>query len=168
MIFMKNLISFLLVLFFASALQAGVPVVFYANSAAAGTTTTETAITLTLSRSTAATSTGASFVIPSGKKYLIHSITFATLGNAVATAQTTVFSLRVNTTGATTTSTTPILLAATSATPATASAWDRVCFSFADAFSLSGDGTATFGITAKATYVTNAPTWFVTITAEEL
>jgi len=164
---MKTLISVFLALFLSVALRAGVPVTFYANSAAAGATTVETAITLTMSRSTAATTTGVSFVIPANKKYVIKSIMVATMGNAVATAQNTVFNLRVNTAGAVTTSSTPVIFSTTSATPATASAWDRICYTLGDSFTISGDGTIQLGITAKATYTTNAPTWFVTIIAEE-
>jgi hypothetical protein len=136
---------------------------YYAVAAAAGTTTTETAITLTKSSGTSATSTGTSFVITSGKTFRIEAITFATRGNTTATAQSTTFNFRINTAGAVTTSTTPIILAMRSATPATSLAWDRVFVTIPDGMEIAGDGTLQFGITAAATYTTNAPTWDVTI-----
>lgn len=143
----------------------------YAVAAAAGTTGTETAITLTKSAGTAATSTAASFTVTSGKVFRITSIAVATRGNNTATAQATTFNLRVNTGGAVTTSTTPIVIALRSATPATANSWDRVSLPMdstgGGVLELTGDGTLQFGITAAATYVTNAPTWDVWITGYE-
>jgi len=140
----------------------------WATAAAAGTTGTETAITLTRSPAPgSATTTGTSWTPTSGKRFRITSVTFATRGHATATIQTTTFSLRVNTAGATTT-TSNVLLAGRCATPATASAWDRVQFFFDDmGLELVGDGTLTFGVTAAATYTTNAPTWDVMITGYE-
>lgn len=140
---------------------------YYAVAAAAGTTTTETAITLTKSSGTAATSTGTSFVITSGKKYRITHLSVATRGNSTATIQTTTFNFRINTAGAVTTSSTPIVFAARSATPATASAWDRYIIPIPDGFEITGDGTLQFGFTAAATYTTNAPTWDVSIIGYE-
>jgi len=141
---------------------------FYAVAAAAGTTTTEKAITLTESSGTSATSTGASFVVTSGKKFRITSIVLATRGHATATIQSTTFNLRINTAGAVTTSSTPVLLSARCATPATASAWDRLVVPLPDSgLEIPGDGTLQFGITAAATFTTNAPTWDVVILGYE-
>ena len=142
-------------------------IVYYATGVAAGTTTTETAITLTKSSGTSSTSSAASFVITSGKRFRITAIAFATRGNSTATVQTTTFSFRINTGGAVTTSSTPILLQMRSATPATASAWDRVLMPIPEGFEILGDGTIQFGITANATYTTNAPTWDVMIMGYE-
>lgn len=136
---------------------------YYAVAAAAGATTVETAITLTKSSGTSATTTGTSFVITSGKRFRITHLSVATRGNATATIQSTTFNLRLNTGGAVTTTSTPVLFSARSATPATASAWDRYIISIPDGFEIAGDGTAQFGITAAATYTTNAPTWDVNI-----
>jgi hypothetical protein len=141
---------------------------FYAVAAAAGATTVETAITLTKSSGTAATSTAASFVVTAGKRFKITHISVATRGNATATVQTTTFNFRINTAGAVTTASTPIILAVRSATPATASAWDRYSIELpADGLEIPGDGTLQFGITAAATFVTNAPTWDVNIIGYE-
>lgn len=141
---------------------------FYAVAAAAGTTGTETAITLTRSSGTSATSTGASWTVTNAKRFKIIYLSFATRGNNTATAQTTTFNFRINTGGAVTTTSTPIILAARSATPATANAWDRVVISLpGDGLELVGTGTLQFGITAAATYVTNAPTWDVTMIGYE-
>lgn len=136
---------------------------FWANAAATGTTTTETAITLTKSSGTAANTTAASFVVPSGKRFRITHLSVATRGNAVATAQSTVFNLRINTGGAVTTTSTPIVFSAQSATAAVASAWDRYIIPIPDGFEILGDGTLQFGITAAATFITTAPTWSVNI-----
>lgn len=136
---------------------------FYANNVAAGTTTTETLFTLTKSSGTGATSSATTFVITSGKKFRITAISVASRGNATATVQSTVFNLRLNTGGACIVTSTPILFAAQSATPATASAWDRVIIPVPDGYEITGDGTIQFCLSAAATYTTNAPTWSVNI-----
>lgn len=141
---------------------------WYAVAAAAGTTTTETAITLTQSSGTSATTTGTSFKPTSGNRLKITGIVFATRGHATATRQTTTFNLRVNTGGAVTTSSTPIILAARCATPGTANAWDRLVIPLpGDGLEIPGDGTLQWGVTAAATYTTNAPTWDVLIIGYE-
>jgi hypothetical protein len=139
----------------------------YATNAAAGATTVETAITLTKSAGTGATSTGTSFVVTSGKKFRITAITFAARGHATATIQATTFSLRMNTGGAVTTTSTPVLIQARVATPATASAWDRLSVPIPDGLEIAGDGTLQIGVTAVAVFTTNAPTWDVWITGYE-
>lgn len=139
----------------------------YAVAAASGATTVETAITLTKSAGTAATSTGTSFVVTAGKTFRITALSVATRGHATATIQTTTFNLRMNTAGAVGTTSTPVLLSVRSATPATASAWDRVIVPIPDGFEIAGNGTIQIGMTANATFVTNAPTWDVTIIGYE-
>lgn len=141
---------------------------FSAVAQASGTTGTETAITLTRAGSPgAATTTGTSFVPTSGKRLKITSITFAARGNATATIQSTTFSLRVNTAGAATTGSN-VVLQGRCATPATASAWDRLSLPLEYAgIELVGDGTMAFIVTANAVFTTNAPTWDVLITAIE-
>jgi hypothetical protein len=140
---------------------------YYATGVASGTTGTETAITLTKSSNTAATSTGVSQIPASGKRFRITSITFASRGHATATAQVTTFNLRINTAGAVVTTSTPIVIQARTATPATALAWDRFQVPIPDGFEILGDGTLQFGVTANAVFVTNAPTWDVLITGYE-
>lgn len=144
-----------------------VQVNYYAVATAAGSTGTETLFTLTKSSGTASTTTATTFVPTSGKKFRITSLSFATRGNATATIQTTTFNLRINTAGACLVSSTPIVLSARSATPATASAWDRILLPIPDGFEIAGDGTMQFCVSAAATYTTNAPTWDVTITGYE-
>lgn len=141
---------------------------FSAVAAASGTTTTETAITLVKSTGFGiATSSAASHLITSGKRFRITSMLFAARGHATATIQSTTFNVRSNAAGATGT-TSNILLSARCATPATASAWDRVLFNFGETGpEILGDGTQTFGVTAAATFTTNAPTWDVQITGYE-
>lgn len=140
----------------------------WATGAAAGATGTETAITLTRSGSPgAATTTGTSFTPTSGKRFRITSVTFASRGNATATAQVTTFALRVNTAGAVTT-TSNITVAARTATPGTALAWDRFILQLPDeGIEIAGNGTVQFGVTANAVFTTNAPTWDALITGYE-
>jgi len=140
----------------------------YAVSVASGATNTETAITLTSAGTTGgASSSAASFTVTAGKRFRITSIAFATRGNSTATAQLTTFTLRVNSAGAVTTTSNP-LIAATTATPAVALDWDRVSFNFGDEGpEIVGDGTLQFGLTARSTFTTNAPTWYATITGYE-
>lgn len=137
---------------------------FWANAAAAGATTVETAITLTRANTTfgGATSTGTSHTPTSGKRFRIQQILVGSRGNNTATAQITTFNLRVNTAGAVTTSSNIVTSTAT-ATPATANAWDRALLTIPDGFEIPGNGTLQWGITAAATFTTNAPTWFVNI-----
>lgn len=140
---------------------------YYAVAAAAGTTTTETAISLTKSSGTSATSAANSWAITPLKRFRILQISVATRGNATATIQTTTFNLRVNTGGACTTSSTPVLMSFRSATPATSSAWDRYYVEIPDGYEIVGTSTLQFCVTAAATYTTNAPTWDVNIIGYE-
>lgn len=140
---------------------------YYAVAVAAGTTGTETLFTLTKSSGTAATSTATTFTPTSGKRFRITGISVATRGNVTATVQTTTFNFRLNTAGACLVSSTPIWLAVRSATPATASAWDRVLVPIPDGYEIAGNGTLQFCVSAAATYTTNAPTWDVWITGFE-
>ena len=139
----------------------------FASSAAAGASGVETALTLTKSAGAAANVSAASFVVTSGKTFRVTSISVATRGHATATAQATTFSLRLNAAGAVTTTSTPVLLQARSATPATASAWDRVIVPIPDGFEIAGNGSVQIGVTANSVYTTNAPTWDVAIIGYE-
>lgn len=144
------------------------PVNFFATGAAAGTTGTETAITLSRSPSPGGTvTTGTSFVVTSGKRFRITSASFSSRGNATATAQVSVFSVRVNTGGATTTSS-AIFFQGRTGNGAAASSYDRFVVDFGGIGpEIPGDGTLTFGVTANSVFVTNAPTWDVLITGVE-
>jgi hypothetical protein len=143
---------------------------FYATGVAAGATGVETAIQLakagTLGSAPAAAA--ASLVPPSGKRFRITSITFASRGTRrprrrsrpSTSASTPPERSRPRSTG--------ILLQARTATPATALAWDRFTITFEDdGPELIGDGTLQWGVTANAVFVTNAPTWDVLITGYE-
>lgn len=146
-----------------------VPVNFWANGVATGATGVETAITLSKSPSAGGTVTTApSVVITAGKRFRITAISFASRGNATATAQVSTFSIRVNTAGAVTT-TSPIWFSARTATLASSFAWDRTAvFTFTDAGpELLGDGVLQIGVTASAVFTTNAPTWDVQIVGYE-
>jgi hypothetical protein len=142
----------------------------YATGIASGTTGTETAVPLAKAGTVGgAPAAGAnSLTPPTGKRFRITSITFASRGHATATAQVTTFNIRVNAAGAVATNSTGILLQARTATPATALAWDRFTITFEDdGPELVGDGTLQWGVTANAVFVTNAPTWDVLITGYE-
>ena len=147
--------------------MANARITYYATAVAAGATTVVTAITLTKSSDVGSTSNAASFVIPAGMRFRITSVMLATRGHATATIQTTTFHIRINTAGAVTTSSTPIILAARVATPATASAWDRLIMPVPEGLDIMGDGTLQWGMTAAATYTSNAPTWDVAICGYE-
>jgi hypothetical protein len=143
--------------------MANTRLAYYATGVAAGATGVETAISLTKSSDNAATSAAVSWVVGSGKRFRIMAIMVASRGNSTATAQATTFNLRVNTAGAVTTSSTPIILALRTANAATASAWDRAYIDIPEGQEIAGDGTLQFGITANAVFTTNAPTWDVAI-----
>lgn len=140
----------------------------WASGAASGATGVETAITLTRSGGAgAATSSAATFVPTSGKRFRMTSVTFASRGSATATAQVTTFTVRVNSAGAVTTASNAYLQGRT-ATPATALSWDRITLPLEEAgMEIVGDGTLQFGVTANSVFVTNAPTWDVVITGYE-
>lgn len=140
---------------------------FYANAVASGTTGTETLITLTQSKGTAATSSASTYTITSGKTLRITAIQVGSRGHATATIQISTFNLRLNTAGACIVSSTPILMGIATATPATASAWDRSTLTLGDGYEIAGNGTIALCISANAVFVTNAPTWFVNIIGYE-
>lgn len=141
---------------------------FYVNNFASGATTVETIITWTQSKGTGAvTAATASYTITSGKTLRITALQVASRGNSTATVQSTVFNLRLNTAGACVVTSTPILFAAQSATPATASAWDRVTIPIPDGYEIAGNGTIALCISAASTFVTNAPTWAVNLIGYE-
>lgn len=141
----------------------------YATGVAAGTTGTETAISLikALCDGTAPAAGAASIAPTNGKRFRITSITLASRGHATATAQVTKFTLRCNSGGAVTTASNAALVVQT-ATPATALAYDRVSLPLEDAgLEFAGSATLQIGLTANAVYTTNAPTWDVLITGYE-
>lgn len=140
---------------------------YYASSAASGTTGTETLITLTKASGTSATTTGTSLTPSSGKTFRITSIVFSSQGHATATTQVTTFSFRINTAGACVVTSTPIVYQVKTQTPATSLAFDRFAMPISDGWEIAGNGTLTFCISANAVFVTNAPTWNVTITGYE-
>jgi hypothetical protein len=144
-----------------------VNLIFSATGVAAGATGVETAITLSKAADTGATASAVSFVVTSGKRFRVTSITFGTQGNAAATAQATTFNLRINTAGAVVVATTPIVLSARSATAAVAGAYDRVTLPIPDGLEFLGTGTLQFGLTANSVFVTNAPVWDVLIAGFE-
>jgi hypothetical protein len=140
---------------------------YYFDATASGSTGTETMITLTKSFGTLATSSGTSFVVTAGKTFRINDMWFASRGNVTATAQVTKCSLRFQR-GVVGAASTPVLLAASTATPATALAWDRtINLVGGDGFEIAGDGTVQFGLSCAATFTTNAPTWYGAISGYE-
>lgn len=142
-------------------------VTFSANGVASGTTGTETAITLRKSSGFGATSTAVSFVPTANRTFVITSMVFSARGHATATLQATTFNFRLNTSGAVTTSTTPILFSVKVATPSVAGAFEAVQVPMSEGYEIFGDGTLQFGVTANAVFTTNAPTWDVLIIGYE-
>lgn len=142
-------------------------VIYYATAAAAGTTGTETAITLTKASGTSATSTAVSFAPTSGKRFRIQQLLVSAVGHATGTTQATTFALRINTAGAVITTSTPIVWKGRVQTPATTLAYQQISIPIPDGYEILGDGTLQFGVTANAVYTTNAPTWDVTLIGYE-
>lgn len=141
------------------------PVIWYVTNSTVGATTVESAITLTKSSGTAATFTCQTCQITSGKTLRIQSISFSSQGNAVATAQTTKFNLRLATSGNCLLGTTPVWLSAVTATAATASAFDRYAIDIHDGYEL-GSSTV-FCASVNSTFTANAPTANIVIVGYE-
>lgn len=141
--------------------------IFYATAAAAGTTGSETAITLTKAAGTGSTANAVSFVVTSGKRFRIQQILVSAVGHATGTTQATTFSFRINTAGGVTTTSTPVVWKGRVQTPATSLAYQQISIPVPDGYEILGDGTLQFGMTANAVFTTNAPTWDVTIIGYE-
>jgi len=141
---------------------------FWALGVASAATNVDQLLTLTRSTAPGSTATtGTSFVVTAGKRFRITSLMVAARGNNTATAQTTNFSIVVNTGGAVTTASEP-MLAMRCPTPATANIVDRVVLQWShDGPEILGDGTLQWGIVTRSTFTTNAPTLDVTITGYE-
>lgn len=138
-------------------------IVLYATGAAVGSASTETAITLTKSSGTAATTSADSFVVTSGKTFRIQGVKFKTRANNTATTHTTIVRLRLNTAGAVGTSSTPVLFAGRCISGAVSQDTDVFDMLFPEGYEIVGDGTLQIGVTVYSSYVTNAPTIDVSI-----
>lgn len=141
---------------------------FWALGVASAATNVDQLLTLTRSTAPGSTATtGTSFVVTAGKRFRITSLMVAARGNNTATAQTTNFSIVVNTGGAVTTASEP-MLAMRCPTPATANIVDRVVLQWShDGPEILGDGTLSWGIVSRSTYTTNAPTLDVQVVGYE-
>jgi hypothetical protein len=143
-------------------------VVFYSDTVTAGATGVETLLTLTRAFGLDATTTGTSHKTSAGgKKLRITALEFYVRGHNTATAQTTLFSLRVNKDGAAIATTTPIIFQQRMSTPATANVVDRVVIPIPDGLDIPGGENVQFCISANSVFVTNAPTLQVTIIGYE-
>lgn len=138
-------------------------IVLYATGAAVGSASTETAITLTKSSGTAATTSADSFVVTSGKTFRIQGVKFKTRANNTATTHTTIVRLRLNTAGAVGTSSTPVLFAGRCISGAVSQGTDVFEMLFPEGYEIVGDGTLQIGVTVLSSYTTNAPTIDVAI-----
>lgn len=140
----------------------------YATAFASGATTIETIFTLTFAPNVGATSTLTTYPITNAKHFRITSLILSTVGNAVATAETTTFSLRVNASGACVVTSTPILTSFRLATTAVAGAIDRIFINPTDGIEVNNNGGGIqFCVTANSVFVANAPTWDVEISGYE-
>lgn len=138
-------------------------IVLYATGAAVGSASTETAITLTKSSGTAATTSADSFVVTSGKTFRIQGVKFKTRANNSATTHTTLVRLRLNTAGAVGTTSTPVLLSGRCISGAVSQDTDVFEMLFHEGYEIVGDGTLQIGVTVNSNYATNAPTIDVAI-----
>lgn len=141
----------------------------YASGSAAGATGTATLITLAQVRGTTALASSGSYAITPGKTLRITGIRVQHIGNTTATTALTNFHLRVNTAGAVVATTTPIVFQARVQTPATSVAVASYEVPLADGYEIFNPvgGSINIGMSATSTYVTNAPTIDVHITAYE-
>lgn len=135
-----------------------VHVTYYVTASTVGATTAESALVFTKASATSATSSAYTFAITNGKTYRITNISIATLGNATPTAQSTIFNLRVNTAANCSAASTPVIWSSRSATPATASTWDRLIFDIPDGLQIAGTSTLQICASVNSTFTTNAPT----------
>lgn len=138
-------------------------IVLYATGAAVGSASTETAITLTKSSGTSATTSADSFVVTSGKTFRIQGVKFKTRANNTATTHTTIVRLRLNTAGAVGTTSTPVLFAGRCISGAVSQGTDVFDMLFPEGYEIVGDGTLQIGVTVLSSYATNAPTIDVAI-----
>lgn len=138
-------------------------IVLYATGAAVGSASTETAITLTKSSGTAATTSADSFVVTSGKTFRIQGVKFKTRANNSATTHTTLVRLRLNTAGAVGTTSTPVLFSGRCISGAVSQDTDVFEMLFPEGYEIVGDGTLQIGVTVNSNYATNAPTIDVAI-----
>lgn len=139
-----------------------------ANNHASGATGVETIITLRKSSGTDATSTGTTFVVTSGKTFVITGIIFGVKGHNTATNSQTTFNVRINTNGNVVAATTPILLSARVCTTAVANTYDKIDIPLpSEGYEIYGTGTLQIGVSAASAFTTNAPTWDVLITGYE-
>lgn len=122
----------------------------------AGTANSETVATLTASSGTSATTSGTSFTPTSGKTLRL---TNALVGirNMAATAASTMMSLRLNTAGACTASSTPILFSMRAGVVSTVFSFDKAVFGFNEGYEIVGNGTLQFCISTSTNWTTTAP-----------
>lgn len=147
---------------FTSRIDTGRTTVnMYASAVTAGATATEALVSLTISRGTAATTTGTTFAITAGKTLRITGIRFQHIGHATATAATMTWRLRLNTAGAVALTSTPILIQARTQTPATSLAKDAYDVPIGEGMDIVNPtgGTVNIGFTVTPTFTTNAPTY---------
>lgn len=143
-----------------------VNLVYSVTTFASGLTGAEKSITLNCSADLGTRTAAASFIITAGKTFRITAIIVGSLGNVTTpTNQSTIFALRVA--SGTVSTGSQIVLTARSATYASAQQYDRMVLPTPEGLEFAGNGTVQFGITANSVFVTNAPTWDVTIIGYE-
>jgi hypothetical protein len=145
------------------------PLHLRATGTASGLTTVETAQNVAGVRGVTAVGSAASIALTAGKTTRITGIRFRSTGNATATTQTTIHSLRLNIAGAVVVTTTPVLLQARTTTPAVSLAADWVDIPLGQGFDIPVPvgGNYQIGVSANAVFVTTGPTWDVFITGYE-
>lgn len=141
----------------------------YAAGASAAATSTIALITLAPIRGITTSGSTSSFALTAGKTFRITGIRIGHVGHATGTAATSTFHVRLSTSGAVTTTTTPILMQARVQTPATSNAAAFYEVPLGDGYEIPVPAGASYqiGITATSTYTTNAPTLDVHILGYE-
>lgn len=137
----------------------------FSAAVTAGTTATETLVSMIMSINGVNTSTADSNPLTTGSILRLSSLTLGMKGHTTPTAAAITFTVRINKTGAATVSSTPVF-SFRLATPATADIGVSQEIHFPEGFNIEITPTTQIAITTNSVYVTNAPTYNVALVAQ--
>lgn len=140
----------------------------YNSTITAGTSASETAYNLFSCKGTSACSAAAaSYACTSGKTLRLNNVSVAMRGGAAASTAVTTFTFRINTGGAVTTTSTPVIWPIRVALPPSASTFASRDIQISEGYEVTCNGTLQIGVTTNSTYTTNTPTLDVLISGYE-
>ena len=143
-----------------SAVDSGrTAISLYTTTVSSGASGVETLVGLMALKGTTTSTIGA-YTITSGKTLRLTSVLFGT-ANSAATAQTSTFSLRINTAGACSAAAGTVMMQARTSASTTPASFDRVPLVIPDGFEIAGNGTVTICVTASANFTGTGPKWDV-------